>query len=1333
MFMLGRKLGILGSLLCFMAFSVTIPMQAASEAPPVCSEEVPIHISLTADVLPTVGQDGAITATVTCDYDLPNVTVDIELPTEGKVLDPPRLNLGKMRGLTPTPHTTRVRFLTPGNKFVRAVARAEERPGVVWSVVAYLPLNVGATKSQIGLLGATQTTEAQQTIQGTGKLIGRPTFLSESATTTVPPPPNNDGGPNGIAAAADNLLGAGLLVVTGNWKFYDRNDVYTPQRDVLVELRRASDGAHLEWAYTNWSGDFTFPAITNPGGVYVRCYTYTNYGSGNEIGVVSLGGVVYGDCYTGDTSAYTFADGTQSVGTWHVNNGWANEKAWWIHDDCVKAFWVPADHSGRHVAEWSPTSTHGTHYHPGGNIHLKAGDADDTPDTVLHEMGHSVMYNIYGNYMPATTNCNPHSLVGSSSTTCGWTEGWAQIWHCWTTNDAIRSYPGGGGVDLETATWGSSGWDQGDTVEGRVAGAVWDITDAANDGTDTYNGSWSDVWDVMWNVNCDTFAEFWSAWKSRGHAKHGPVASIYQCTIDYNTWPTFGGLTNVTTNEDVSVNNAMDLWLFASDPESSDSELVYEITGNTNANCGVSLDSLDFVDVNPVANWNGSSTVTISCSDGVRTRYDSFVITVNAVNDAPVITGLPDKSLSEDASLNNTIDLWAYTIDADNSDSTLTFTVTGNTNSNCGVSIDTNRYIDINPTPNWNGYSDVTIRTTDPSGLYTENTFRITVNAVNDPPTISTLPDRSLNEDTSLNNTIDLWAFAYDPDNADSSLTFTITGNTNPSCGVSIDSGRYIDINPAANWNGNSDVTIRVADTTGAWVEDTFRITVNPINDPPVLEGIPDEMVVKNDIMNYAIHLPSYASDVETPSSGLTYTITANTNPSCGAAINGFNFIDIVPAVNWTGNSYVTIRATDPSGGWDEDTFEIVVGEKCATCAAARSFPDGTWVVIISGKTVTASFSGAFYIEDSPTRVSGVRVSHGAPPAINKVVNVAGQVTTYYAERMIDCHIYAALGDDPTPPMPLGMPNKSLGGASPNAYTPEVPLDRLGGLYNVGLLTRTTGTVMKTLGNYFWIDDGSHVPYSSILSALLVDWNPAGTPPPPVGARVAITGISGATTVGGDAINLFRPRMQSDVTGCGGSVVYIYDTDYTSATDFSALMNANHWSTQLAKVAELGRMDISKCDVIVIGNDTGIWTVGTKVSAVMDTGKPVIGIGSGGAQFLDKVLIPDLSIGWGPSAINSINSGTVTDPSLGVYYFDIPITIPVAGPMPILATTAGCVEVYNPPVSVVKILRDPQYTTYWPVAQEDRFMQWGYYSSPANMTNSAKSLFLNCLYYMQGK
>ena len=106
---------------------------------------------------------------------------------------------------------------------------------------------------------------------------------------------------------------------------------------------------------------------------------------------------------------------------------------------------------------------------------------------------------------------------------------------------------------------------------------------------------------------------------------------------------------------------------------------------------------------------------------------------------------------------------------------------------------------------------------------------------IDSPPTLSGLPDQTLNEDGSLNNAIDLWAYAADQETADSGLFFSIIGNTNLSSGASIDSNRYIDIAPFFNWYGTSDVTVQVSD--GQFTNsDTFRITVNSVNDKPAAQ-----------------------------------------------------------------------------------------------------------------------------------------------------------------------------------------------------------------------------------------------------------------------------------------------------------------------------------------------------------------------------------------------------------------------------------------------------------------------------------------------------------------
>ena len=101
-----------------------------------------------------------------------------------------------------------------------------------------------------------------------------------------------------------------------------------------------------------------------------------------------------------------------------------------------------------------------------------------------------------------------------------------------------------------------------------------------------------------------------------------------------------------------------------------------------------------------------------------------------------------------------------------------------------------------------------------------------TLVTANTAPTISGLPDQVLQANTSLNNAIDLWAYASDNEFADNLLTFSINNTPAAGAGVSIDSNRYIDINPSAGWTGQTDVTIKVTDPGSLFNTDTFQVTV---------------------------------------------------------------------------------------------------------------------------------------------------------------------------------------------------------------------------------------------------------------------------------------------------------------------------------------------------------------------------------------------------------------------------------------------------------------------------------------------------------------------------
>jgi hypothetical protein len=121
--------------------------------------------------------------------------------------------------------------------------------------------------------------------------------------------------------------------------------------------------------------------------------------------------------------------------------------------------------------------------------------------------------------------------------------------------------------------------------------------------------------------------------------------------------------------------------------------------------------------------------------------------------------------------------------------------------------------------------------------------------ATNSPPTISGLPDQTLPVNTNLDNAIDLWAYANDAESADSELTFTIDNTPDPSAGVSIDSNRYIDINPTPGWTGQTNITIRVTDPGGLSDTDTFRVEVE-LPAPPAITSITPNSVNNNEVVH---------------------------------------------------------------------------------------------------------------------------------------------------------------------------------------------------------------------------------------------------------------------------------------------------------------------------------------------------------------------------------------------------------------------------------------------------------------------------------------------------
>ena len=122
-----------------------------------------------------------------------------------------------------------------------------------------------------------------------------------------------------------------------------------------------------------------------------------------------------------------------------------------------------------------------------------------------------------------------------------------------------------------------------------------------------------------------------------------------------------------------------------------------------------------------------------------------------------------------------------------------------------------------------------TVSITVNDGALNSNTVtrNITVTKVNDPPVITSQNTVSTNEDVSFGVTLaDL--NVTDVDNT-YPADFTITVKNGPNYSHSGNT-----VTPALNWNGTLKVAFDLSDGTNT-VSDSLTVTVNPVNDPPVI------------------------------------------------------------------------------------------------------------------------------------------------------------------------------------------------------------------------------------------------------------------------------------------------------------------------------------------------------------------------------------------------------------------------------------------------------------------------------------------------------------------
>ncbi|MGD1449592.1 tandem-95 repeat protein [Vibrio harveyi] len=221
----------------------------------------------------------------------------------------------------------------------------------------------------------------------------------------------------------------------------------------------------------------------------------------------------------------------------------------------------------------------------------------------------------------------------------------------------------------------------------------------------------------------------------------------------------------VGTDEDTAV--TIDVLANDSDPENDQLTI-------TNASVPAEQGTVAIVDgklvFTPAENFNGDATISYTISDGQLTDDATVAVTVNPVNDAPVAV---NDTVATDEDTAVTIDVLANDSDPENDQLTIT-------NASVPAEQGTVTIVDgklvFTPAENFNG--DATISYTISDGQLTNDaTVAVTVNPVNDAPTIDVTAVDSVTEDAVSTDTVVATLVVADTDTPADELTVQLENN----------------------------------------------------------------------------------------------------------------------------------------------------------------------------------------------------------------------------------------------------------------------------------------------------------------------------------------------------------------------------------------------------------------------------------------------------------------------------------------------------------------------------------------------------------------------------
>ncbi|MFQ5883613.1 MAG: Ig-like domain-containing protein, partial [Thermoplasmata archaeon] len=311
---------------------------------------------------------------------------------------------------------------------------------------------------------------------------------------------------------------------------------------------------------------------------------------------------------------------------------------------------------------------------------------------------------------------------------------------------------------------------------------------------------------------------------------------------------------------------SLDLSSFASDPQDPASNLTWYFTNHDSSLTSISGDNVignHVITFTTVPNAYGSDELSIWLRDkDGYTDSQTLYTNITSVNDNPTIQSITPFTVHYDVPYNYYF--YDYVSDVETSKEDLTMS----TSEPDYISFD-GLWGTFGYPQEFDGltvYPIVTVH--DEDGGEMSTVIAITVSDDYVPVLIIELPDVVLNEGEEVLGYFDLDDYFEDPDR--DSLFYT-SGNVHVD--ITINEDHTVDFKAPVDWSGTETVSFRAIDPFSARAEDIVLITVIPVNDPPIISGVPDLVVRYDDPgypeYNYTFDLAPYVHDVDNDTSEL--------------------------------------------------------------------------------------------------------------------------------------------------------------------------------------------------------------------------------------------------------------------------------------------------------------------------------------------------------------------------------------------------------------------------------------------------------------------------------